>query len=251
MMDGMPLVGFAEHVAKRSHADAVRGSASYGNATPSGGVENIFEKAIPLVAGSANVQKHLNEGIFSLVLVSGWLISFSLFLCSYPQLSKTLPSLSKLTPLKCRVSRAMVVISSRKLGFLLMHMFKWPCSLPPIVCGESREEPTKLHRPGLSYTEELKQPVLSHQPPPHFAKSWAWYPSTMSMWKAIASRNCKPCKMLSLRIPRTWARLRRDKVSTVTSWDFPCAQKRAKAYQPYTRILFSSGAKDGASVPVT
>lgn len=60
MMDGMPMVGFAEHVAKNSHADAVKGSATY-NGTASGGVENIFENAISVVAGSASVQKHLEE----------------------------------------------------------------------------------------------------------------------------------------------------------------------------------------------
>lgn len=60
LMDGMPLVGFAEHVAKNSHADAVKGSASYGG-TASGGVENIFQSAIPAVSGSADVQKHLAE----------------------------------------------------------------------------------------------------------------------------------------------------------------------------------------------
>lgn len=64
MMDGMPMVGFADHVAKHSHADAVRGSIKYQNGTPSGGVENIFENAIGQVAGSASVQKHLEEGKF-------------------------------------------------------------------------------------------------------------------------------------------------------------------------------------------
>jgi len=60
LMDGMPLVGFAEHVAKHSHADAVQGSARY-EGTASGGVESIFQYAIPAVSGSAEVRKHLAE----------------------------------------------------------------------------------------------------------------------------------------------------------------------------------------------
>ena len=61
MMDGMPLVGFAEHVAKYSHQDAVQGSAKY-SGTVTGGVENIFQAALPAVAASPIVQKLFQEG---------------------------------------------------------------------------------------------------------------------------------------------------------------------------------------------
>jgi hypothetical protein len=60
-MDGMPLVGFAEHVAKHSHEDAVKGSSGYGGIA-TGGVENIFQAALPAVAASPAVQKALREG---------------------------------------------------------------------------------------------------------------------------------------------------------------------------------------------
>jgi len=61
MMDGMPMVGFAEHVAKHSHQDAVKGSASY-NGAANGGVENIFESAIDGVAENGTVKLMLEKG---------------------------------------------------------------------------------------------------------------------------------------------------------------------------------------------
>ncbi|CAB9525485.1 Carnitine O-palmitoyltransferase 2, mitochondrial [Seminavis robusta] len=61
MMDGMPLVGFAEHVAKHSHQEAVEGSAIYNGNVSNGGVENIFQAALPEVAASPAVQKAFQE----------------------------------------------------------------------------------------------------------------------------------------------------------------------------------------------
>jgi len=57
----MPMVGFAEHVAKHSHQDAVKGSASY-NGAANGGVENIFESAIDGVAENGTVKLMLEKG---------------------------------------------------------------------------------------------------------------------------------------------------------------------------------------------
>ena len=62
MMDGMPLVGFAAHVAKHSHEDAVQGSAMYDNDSPSGGVENVFQSALEVVGGDPKVKSIVDEG---------------------------------------------------------------------------------------------------------------------------------------------------------------------------------------------
>jgi len=65
MMDGMPMVGFADHIAKRSHQDAVQGSMNYGgNSTPAGGVENIFQDSLSQVAGSHVVPSLVDGGMF-------------------------------------------------------------------------------------------------------------------------------------------------------------------------------------------
>lgn len=63
MMDGMPVVGFAAHVAKHSHEDAVRGSQSYNNLAPGGGVENIFQSALEVTAGNPEMQTMVEEGV--------------------------------------------------------------------------------------------------------------------------------------------------------------------------------------------
>ena len=65
MMDGMPMVGFAEHVAKHSHEDAVKGSSTYNGRSPPGGVENIFPDAIDEVANSDTVHRMLEDGTLS------------------------------------------------------------------------------------------------------------------------------------------------------------------------------------------
>ena len=64
MMDGMPMVGFAEHITKHSHEDAVKGSLSYGNGNPAGGVQNIFQDTLNDLAGSPTVQSLVEEGKF-------------------------------------------------------------------------------------------------------------------------------------------------------------------------------------------
>jgi hypothetical protein len=62
MSDGMPMVGFAAHVAKYSHEDAVQGSKAYGNIAPGGGVENIFQSALDAVAGNPKLKSIVDEG---------------------------------------------------------------------------------------------------------------------------------------------------------------------------------------------
>lgn len=62
MMDGMPMVGFAEHVAKHSHEDAVKGSSTYNGGNPPGGVENIFPNAIDGVINSDTVHQMMEDG---------------------------------------------------------------------------------------------------------------------------------------------------------------------------------------------
>ena len=145
MMDGMPMVGFAEHVAKHSHEDAVKGSSTYSGGDPPGGVENIFPSAIDEVFNSATVHQMLGDGTFSTVSIfvarkpilsiryCGYLEVSDIYVLlfvnfSISQQSISSQSSSKLIQLRYKVSKDTAVISSSRQVFHQMPMSKWRCN---------------------------------------------------------------------------------------------------------------------------
>lgn len=63
MMDGMPMISFADHITKYSYDDAVRKSDGGKASSQDGGVESLFQDCIPSNSGDSKVQEMIAKGM--------------------------------------------------------------------------------------------------------------------------------------------------------------------------------------------
>ena len=63
MMDGMPMISFADHITKNSYDDAVRKSEGGKVFSQNGGVESLFQDCIPSNSEDSKVHEMIAKGM--------------------------------------------------------------------------------------------------------------------------------------------------------------------------------------------
>ena len=63
MMDGMPMISFADHITENSYDDALKKSESGQFISQNGGVESLFQDCIPSNSEDSKVHEMIAKGM--------------------------------------------------------------------------------------------------------------------------------------------------------------------------------------------